>query len=204
VPPSFEGKARRAPPLRCEPSLGSDVHHFDQSAERRPRRDMRSPLPSPDVGRVRLRAPGRLGDLGELHGGEPRQDVPPEQIRVVGRPGVGLVPLRERPFASRDGSTAPATDLGRLRGVGGYAGVAADVARVRDCPATVGTGPQCKSGRPSCWALEDPAGSRTTGASTLRAFTTACASRRRRGVSGVVERGTVATGHPCRVRAGRG
>ena len=47
------------------------------------------------------------------------------------------------------------------------------------------------------------------GTSTLRAFTTACASRRRRGVSGVVvvgdlERGTVALGRPCRVRAGRG
>jgi hypothetical protein len=44
------------------------------------------------------------------------------------------------------------------------------VARAGDRPATVGTGPQHKSGWLSCWALEDPAGSRTTGCLDLAHF----------------------------------
>ena len=54
-------------------------------------------------------------------------DLLPEQLRVVDRVRVGLVPLRECPFASRDGGTTTATDLGRLRGVGGDARLAASV-----------------------------------------------------------------------------
>ena len=109
-----------------------------------------------------LRTPGRRDDLGELHSAEPRQDLPPEQLRVVDRVRIGLVPLRQRPLAGRDGCATPATDLGRLRWVSTDAGFAADTARIRDRSSTVGTCPQRKSDRLSCWTLEDPAGSRTT------------------------------------------
>jgi hypothetical protein len=114
----------------------------DKFGERCPRRDVRRPFPAPVVGRGRLTTPSRLHDLGKRHGPEPRQDVPPEQLRVVDRVRIGLVPLRQRPFAGRDSGATSATDLGCLRGVGGDADIAADVARVRDGSSTVGTGPQ--------------------------------------------------------------
>src|ERR1039458_3602976 len=108
---------------------------------------MRRPLPTPDIASGRLRATDRVDDLGELHARKPRQDVPPEQLRVVDRIGIGPVPLGKRSLTGRDGGTAPATDLWRLCGVGVDANLAADVARVRDSPTAVGTGPQRKSGR---------------------------------------------------------
>jgi hypothetical protein len=106
---------------------------------------MRCPLPAPDVRRVRLGAACRLGDLRGFHRSEPGQDFPPEQLWVVDRVGIGLIPLRQRPLASRDGSTAPTTDLGRLTRVSRDARLAADVAKVRDGSSAVGTTPQCKS-----------------------------------------------------------
>ena len=116
----------------------------------------------PEVRGVRLGTACRLSDLGELHAREPRKDLPPELLWVVDGAGIGLVPLRQRPLTGRDGGTAPATDLGRLSGVSGDAGIAADVARVRDTSSAVGTSPQRKSGRLSCWGLTQGApGART-------------------------------------------
>jgi hypothetical protein len=66
---------------------------------------------------------GRLHDLGKRRGPEPRQDLPPEQLRVVGRTRIGLVPLRERPLAGRDGGTTPVPDLGALARVGRFVGL---------------------------------------------------------------------------------
>jgi hypothetical protein len=120
------------------------------------------PLTPSNVGSVRLRESGRLDDLGELHHPEPRQDIPLEQLRVVNRAGIGLVPLRQRPPAGRDGGSSRAPDLGSLRWVRCNAGIAADVERVRDSSSAGGTGPQRKGGQLSGWALEDPAGSGTT------------------------------------------
>src|ERR1019366_3209869 len=94
---------------------------------------------------------------------EARQNVPPEQVRVVEGAGIDLVPRRKRPLAGCDGRATPSPDLGRLRWVGGDAPFAADVARVGDSSSAVGTGPQRQSDRLNRWALEDPAGSRTSG-----------------------------------------
>jgi hypothetical protein len=77
----------------------------DQLRQSTPSGQMRRPLPTPDVGRARLRAAGRLRDLGQLHESEPRQNLPPEQLRVVDRPGIGLVPVRQRPLTGRDRAT---------------------------------------------------------------------------------------------------
>jgi hypothetical protein len=78
----------------------------DQLPQRRPRRHMRRPLPTPDVRRGRLRASRRLDDLGELHRRKRGQDLPPEQLRVVDRARISLVPLRQRPFAGLVRSTS--------------------------------------------------------------------------------------------------
>jgi hypothetical protein len=59
---------------------------------------MRRPLPARKVVSVHFRARGRLGDLGELHAPQPRQDLPSEQFRAVDRFGIGPVPLIERPM----------------------------------------------------------------------------------------------------------
>ena len=76
--------------------LDEDSLHPGEDSEGGPRRNVRRPLPTPDVRRVRLGAAGRLCNLGELHGREPRQDLPPEQLQVVGGLRVRLFPFCER------------------------------------------------------------------------------------------------------------
>ncbi len=58
----------------------------------------------------RLRAAGRLGDLGELYKSESGQDLPPEQLRVIGHAGIGLVPTPTTPDVD-DNGTPPAWPL---------------------------------------------------------------------------------------------
>ena len=88
------------------PEVGrpEDVPSSDQLRERPPRRNVRRPLPPPDVRRGCLAAAGRLGDLGELHGAEFRQDFPSELLRVVDGPGIGLVPTPTAPDAGANGT----------------------------------------------------------------------------------------------------
>jgi hypothetical protein len=62
----------------------------------------------------------------------------------------------------RDGSATPSPDFGRVRRVGGNAGIATNMAVIRDGSAAFGAGPQRKSGRLSCWALKHPSCSGTT------------------------------------------
>ena len=87
-------KPRRLPNL----ALDSDTYELCQ---RRPARHVRRPLPTSDVRSGRLGASDRRHDLGERHNPEPRQNLPPEQLRVVDSAGVGLIPFRQRPLASR-------------------------------------------------------------------------------------------------------
>ncbi len=134
---------------------------------------MRRPLPTPDVRRVRLRAAGRLGDFGELHRRKPRQDLPPEQLRVVDRTGICLVPLSEGPLASSDRCATPSSDLRCLRRVGGDACLAADVARVRDGSSAVGTGPEWESRLSGHRPLAGSGRVAARRVAALRAFTTA-------------------------------
>ena len=121
--------------------------HADEFGECCPRRNMRRELPRPDLRGERLAHPRRVDDRRQLDGRQSRRDVAGEQLRVVDGAGVGPVPLRERPLTSRDGSSAPASDLGSLRRVSGDAGVTANVARVGDRTAAVWAAPQRQDGR---------------------------------------------------------
>ena len=118
------GDARKGLSFLGNVALEADTDQLRESARSG---HVRRPPPAPDVRRGRLRAAGRLGSLGELHGSESRQDLPPEQLRTVDGTRVGLVPLRQRPLAGRNGRATPTPGLGRLSGVGGDAGIAADL-----------------------------------------------------------------------------
>ena len=78
------------------------VDPSDEFAKCRPRGYVRHSLPATDVRRGGLRATDRLGDLGQLDVPEPRQDLPSEQLRVVGRVGIGLVPTPTAPGVGDD------------------------------------------------------------------------------------------------------
>jgi hypothetical protein len=82
---------QNAPPRTYEPSRGAE--HPDQ---RRPRRNMRRPLPSPDVRRGRLRA-GRPPRRSRRASRSPAgADTTADPFRVVHGPRVRLLPFCER------------------------------------------------------------------------------------------------------------
>jgi hypothetical protein len=58
----------------------------------------------------------RLDNLGQLDGGQPRQDVSPEQLGVMDDTRKGLLPLDERPLAGRDGRPRRPRCSGACRG----------------------------------------------------------------------------------------
>ena len=72
--------------------------------QRRPCRDMRCPLPAPDVRGGRFRAAGHLGNLAELDDGQLWQGLRSEQPRVVDGAWGGLVPTRTAPDVGDDGT----------------------------------------------------------------------------------------------------
>ena len=90
-PQEHENHGQNAPPRTYEPSRGAE--HPDQ---RRPRRNMRRPLPSPDVRRGRLRA-GRPPRRSRRASRSPAgADTTADPFRVVHGPRVRLLPFCER------------------------------------------------------------------------------------------------------------